>query len=71
MLYEVDAAMLNTIFQFSIAGMGLQERLALKAALNFMVTQTEKESYGLTDWLYLHRRTLYPKTASRTPKSPK
>ncbi|CAO3600466.1 unnamed protein product [Absidia cylindrospora] len=35
-LYELDPAMLNTIIQFTIAGMGLQERLALKASLNFM-----------------------------------
>lgn len=27
--------MINTIFLFTIVGMGLQERLALKAALNF------------------------------------
>lgn len=35
--YQLPPNMINTIFMFVIAGMGLQERLALKAALNFMV----------------------------------
>ncbi|KAI8096689.1 armadillo-type protein [Halteromyces radiatus] len=44
--YELSPVMLNTIFQFTIAGMGIQERLALKASLNFMadfVAQDYKE----------------------------
>jgi hypothetical protein len=35
--YQLPPNMINTTFMFAIAGMGLQERLALKAALNFMV----------------------------------
>lgn len=35
--------MISTIFMFVIAGMGLQERLALKAALNFMVSLIKKK----------------------------
>ena len=35
--YQLPPDMINTVFLFAIAGMGLQERLALKAALNFMV----------------------------------
>ncbi|KAL9551892.1 hypothetical protein PS6_004772 [Mucor atramentarius] len=34
--YHLPPAMINTIFMFVIAGMGLQEKLALKAAVNFM-----------------------------------
>ncbi|KAG2210956.1 hypothetical protein INT47_000116, partial [Mucor saturninus] len=34
--YQLPINMISTIFMFVIAGMGLQERLALKAALNFM-----------------------------------
>ncbi|KAI8375089.1 armadillo-type protein [Choanephora cucurbitarum] len=35
--YRLPTSMIDTIFMFVIAGMGQQERLALKAALNFMV----------------------------------
>lgn len=35
--YQLPADMLDTILMFAVAGMGLQERLALKAALGFMV----------------------------------
>ncbi|KAG0181559.1 hypothetical protein DFQ29_007920 [Apophysomyces sp. BC1021] len=34
--YQLPRVMINTIFMFGIAGMNLQERLALKATLNFM-----------------------------------
>ncbi|KAL0078469.1 armadillo-type protein [Phycomyces blakesleeanus] len=34
--YQLSYDQINTIFMFCIAGMGLQERLALKAAVNFM-----------------------------------
>ncbi|KAF7724113.1 hypothetical protein EC973_001297 [Apophysomyces ossiformis] len=34
--YQLPRAMIDTIFMFGIAGMNLQERLALKATLNFM-----------------------------------
>ncbi|GAA5806530.1 hypothetical protein HPULCUR_012066 [Helicostylum pulchrum] len=34
--YRLPQNMIHTIFMFVIAGMGLQERLALKSALNFM-----------------------------------
>ncbi|KAL9558404.1 hypothetical protein MBANPS3_000904 [Mucor bainieri] len=34
--YHLPPAMINTILMFVIAGMGLQEKLALKAAVNFM-----------------------------------
>ncbi|CEP13227.1 hypothetical protein [Parasitella parasitica] len=34
--YQLPPDIMNTIFLFVIAGMGLQEKLALKAALNFM-----------------------------------
>lgn len=40
--YQLPLHMISTIFMFVIAGMGLQERLALKAALNFMVPKKEE-----------------------------
>ncbi|CEG82569.1 hypothetical protein RMATCC62417_16625 [Rhizopus microsporus] len=36
--YELPSEMIHIIFMFVIAGMGLQERLALKAALNFVAS---------------------------------
>lgn len=36
--FHLPQDMINAILQFAIAGMCLQERLALKAALNFMVS---------------------------------
>ncbi|KAI8637789.1 hypothetical protein BD408DRAFT_423966 [Parasitella parasitica] len=47
--------MINTVFLFVIAGMGLQEKLALRAALNFMadfinqVTQENSEIAKMID----------------------
>ncbi|RUS35251.1 armadillo-type protein [Jimgerdemannia flammicorona] len=35
--YQLPGDMLDTILMFAVAGMGLQERLALKSALSFMV----------------------------------
>jgi hypothetical protein len=37
--------MINAVFMFVIAGMGLQERLALKAALNFMVMKIRRYQF--------------------------
>ncbi|KAG1452434.1 hypothetical protein G6F55_008680 [Rhizopus delemar] len=41
--YELPTDIINTIFMFVIAGMGLQERLALKAALNFVAEFVSQE----------------------------
>ncbi|KAI7898106.1 uncharacterized protein BX663DRAFT_526227 [Cokeromyces recurvatus] len=49
--------MINTIFLFVIAGMGLQERLALKAALNFMadfVSQDHRENDKIVDTIMIN-----------------
>lgn len=35
--YQLSPETIENIFMFAVAGMGLQERLALQAALNFMV----------------------------------
>lgn len=40
--FQLPHEMLNTIFCFAIAGMGLQERLALRASLNFMASLFQK-----------------------------
>ncbi|RUS20345.1 armadillo-type protein [Endogone sp. FLAS-F59071] len=37
--YQLPTDVLDTILMFAVAGMGLQERLALKAALGFMLTR--------------------------------
>ncbi|KAG2223171.1 hypothetical protein INT45_011517 [Circinella minor] len=41
--YQLPPDMINTVFLFAIAGMGLQERLALKAALIFMAEFVAQE----------------------------
>ncbi|CAO3671228.1 unnamed protein product [Rhizopus microsporus] len=41
--YELPNEMIHVIFMFVIAGMGLQERLALKAALNFVADFVSQE----------------------------
>ena len=37
LLYSLPSDMFNNIMTFSVAGLGLQERLALKSAVTFMV----------------------------------
>lgn len=51
--YQLPREMISTILMFGIAGMNLQERLALKATLNFMVggiTQEEGHLLIVCQW---------------------
>ncbi|KAI9468486.1 MAG: armadillo-type protein [Benjaminiella poitrasii] len=55
--YQLPIEMINTIFMFVIAGMQLQERLALKAALNFMadfVSQDHQENTKVVDSIMMN-----------------